>query len=86
VPQAVTESWAWGNGLRDFLEREKLAGAVEVWDQPGKPMATVYLDDRAQFPDFASMAAELGLSLGDVHRPQGPQALGGPPRPIQRAA
>jgi hypothetical protein len=82
VASPVVESWQWRDALLDFLEREKIAGDVEIWDQPGKPMATLYVDDRAARPDFASLAAELGLSLADG--PQGHPALGARQRPGRR--
>lgn len=79
VPPQVLESWAWGDGLRAFLDREGLAEMVEIWDQPGKPMATRYIDDRADRPDFASLASELGLSLADGSERSSPL---GAPRPV----
>jgi len=74
-PDAL-EQWALLDEMRAFLRAEGVWGLVPVWEGPGKPRADRFVDDRAEFPSFVALAAELGVQL--PHEPGRPQALGLP--------
>lgn len=47
-----------------FLQAEgALVLFAEVWQSPGKPIADVYIDDRAEPPEWFALAGEFGLPL-----------------------
>lgn len=76
VPPDVEYSWGLREEMRGFLEAQGVSSLVEYWEGPGKPIADIYADDRAEAPDWLVLAGELGVSLG--HEAGRPQAVGGP--------
>jgi len=74
VPGQVSYSWGLKEEMVAFLEAEGVRQLVQLWDAPGKPIAEVYADDRAEQPDWFVLAAELGVRLPNGS--QGPSPVG----------
>ncbi len=70
-------SWELRAELNAFMAKENLVGRLDVWEGPGKPLADVYIDDKAEQPDWARLAGELGVRLAREARPA--TAVGVPP-------
>lgn len=73
-PESAAQRWAAFGEMKAFLMMEGVWGLfAEVWQAPGKPIAEVYIDDRAESPDWRSLAAEFGIpqprAAGVISRP-----------------
>lgn len=61
VPTQVTDQWKRFEEMRAFLKAERLWDLFDdIWQAPGKPYATVYVDDRFVSPDWPALAATYG--------------------------
>jgi hypothetical protein len=62
VPAPVRFQWDLFDEMRSVLTA---AGALalfdEIWQSPGKPLADKYVDDRAEFPDWATFRRQFGI-------------------------
>jgi hypothetical protein len=47
--------------MREFLRDNAILDLFEVWQEPGKPVADLYVDDRAEPPSWQTIVAELGV-------------------------
>lgn len=62
-PISASGPWDSFAEMRSFLKTEgvwELFG--EVWTHPGKPMADLFIDDKAEKPNWANLINELGIS------------------------
>lgn len=80
VPDQVTYSWNLREAMVQFLEREGVRELLRVWDRPGKPWADMYVDDKAELPDWLALADELGVRLTNAG-PREPAPMGPAPIP-----
>jgi len=68
-PTQVLVSWMLYEEMRTFLAVAGVLQLLEIWTGPGKPLADIYVDDRAEKPDWLALAQELGVAL--IHGEQG---------------
>ena len=67
VAARVTDQWERFERMRDFLQAQGLWELFDlVWQAPGKPPADLYIDDRAEPPDWKRLTAELGQRGGEA--------------------
>lgn len=85
VPADLEYGWTLYEEMRAFLVAEGVWELMTPWTSPGKPIATMYPDDRGERPDWLALSGELGLTLGHADeagaRALGPQGIptpGGP--------
>lgn len=77
VAADVSDQWDRFEEMRAALEAAGLWGLFdEVWQRPGKPIADMYLDDRAELPDWVAVARDFGLRSG--HEQGRPGSVGQP--------
>ncbi len=89
VAADIETSWAHFEEMRVFLEVEGVWAFLTPWTLPGKPFADLYVDDKAELPDWYRLAGELGVRLGHAiqggpgtivpERRPGPAGSGGAP-------
>jgi hypothetical protein len=61
VPARAEDSWARFSEMREFLRGAGTWDLFDdVWQAPGKPMADLFVDDRAESPDWRVLAETLG--------------------------
>lgn len=80
VPEQVTYSWDLRAKMLAFLEAEGVRELFQIWDRPGKPGADMYVDDKAELPDWLALADELGVRLTNVGLRE-PAPMGSAPVP-----
>lgn len=62
VPARALDRWRAFLQMRDFLRGQQLWDLFDtVWQSPGKPVADVYIDDRAQLPDWPNIMCTYGV-------------------------
>lgn len=66
VPADAEIGWAMFEEMRGFLDAEGVWLLVTPWTLPGKPFADILADDKAEQPDWARLAAELGIPLAPI--------------------
>lgn len=64
TPESARARWEAFGEMRDFLKGE---GAwplfAEVWQQPGKPLCEMFIDDRSEPPNWVALSREFGVRL-----------------------
>lgn len=63
VSEVFETSWRLRMEMRAFLEVEGVWTLMTPWELPGKPLADIYADDKADLPDWLRLAGELGVHL-----------------------
>lgn len=76
APAGVEESWRLFEEMRSFLQLAGVWDLFTVWQQPGKPLADIYVDDRGAPPDFVALAAQLGVVFADADGSGGHPPMG----------
>ncbi len=64
----LLEGWASRQQLVETLQAAEILDQVSLWEAPGKPLADVYVDDRAEKPDWYVLAREFGVDLSNAAR------------------
>lgn len=60
-PNHVIYQWALFDDMRSFLKSVGMWDLFdEVWQSPGKPNADLFIDSKAERPDWARLLKELG--------------------------
>lgn len=60
VSARVVDQWARFEEMRTFLQAAGAWGLFdEVWQAPGKPLVDAYIDDKAELPNWGTLAREL---------------------------
>lgn len=98
LPADIEMGWSLFEEMRTFLEAEGVWTLMTPWTLPGKPLADIYADDKAEPPDWSRLASELGVRLAHaiqggpgatVPQPAAPGTAGAPgggaPRPARDA-
>jgi hypothetical protein len=61
ISQRVLDQWERFLEMRVFLKEKCLWGLFdEIWQAPGKPRVDVYIDDKAEIPNWLQIAEGLG--------------------------
>lgn len=62
-PRGAVGRWDRQAEMRNFLQMAGVAHVLEEWTGPGKPHADVFLDDRAEVPDWQEVRESFGSGV-----------------------
>ena len=64
VPFRIAEQWGRFSEMIAFLTETSLINLFDdVWQSPGKPLADVFVDDKACSPDWIKLTREYGTGV-----------------------
>lgn len=59
VPERVTDTWRMFGAMRSLLLQHGVWDLFDdVWQAPGKPFADIYIDDKAELPEWRRIYQE----------------------------
>lgn len=61
APDRVLATWRLFDEMRTFLRSQGMMDKFAfIWQMPGKPNADLFIDDKAEEPDFRSLIQQVG--------------------------